>query len=282
MVMRTVLKSGAIEVVDYRCEAGPGVRPYDEEHQGFSVSYVRSGAFGYRSHGGTFDLVAGAILTGHPGDGYRCSHDHVCGDRCLAFHVAPEVVEQLGASRTWRTGSLPPLPELMVLGSLGEAAAAGQSDLGLDEVGLLLAARFVSLAEGRGRVAAGADPTARDRARAVEAALWIDANHADEAIDLDAMAAQGGLSPFHFLRLFGRVAGVTPHQYLVRARLRHAARLLADRTLPITSIAYDVGFGDLSNFVRTFRRAAGLSPRQFRRLARADRRILEQRLAPVT
>jgi AraC-like DNA-binding protein len=63
------------------------------------------------------------------------------------------------------------------------------------------------------------------------------------------------------------VLGVTPHQYLIRSRLRHAARLLADNTRSITDIAYDVGFSDLSNFVRTFHRAAGVSPRGFRRVA---------------
>jgi AraC-like DNA-binding protein len=72
---------------------------------------------------------------------------------------------------------------------------------------------------------------------------------------------------------------VTPHQYLVRARLRRAARLLADAERPITDIAYDVGFGDLSNFVRTFHRAAGVSPRGFRKASRGDRKIFQERLA---
>ena len=72
---------------------------------------------------------------------------------------------------------------------------------------------------------------------------------------------------------------VTPHQYLVRSRLRHAARLLADDEGAITDIAYDVGFGDLSNFVRTFHRAAGVSPRKFREASRGDRKILQERLA---
>src|SRR5205823_5103746 len=85
-------------------------------------------------------------------------------------------------------------------------------------------------------------------------------------------AAEFGLSPFHFLRLFAKVLGVTPHQYLVRSRLRRAACLLADDTRSITEIALDVGFGDLSNFVRTFHRAAAMSPRSFRRAAKGDRR----------
>jgi AraC-like DNA-binding protein len=108
----------------------------------------------------------------------------------------------------------------------------------------------------------------------VETAHWIEAN-SHHAIDLDAAADQAGISAFHFLRLFAKVLGVTPHQYLVRSRLRHAARLLTGENIAITDIAYDVGFGDLSNFVRTFHRAAGVSPGAFREAARGKRKILQ-------
>ena len=73
--------------------------------------------------------------------------------------------------------------------------------------------------------------------------------------------------------------GVTPHQYLVRSRLRRAARLLADDARSITDVALEVGFGDLSNFVRTFHRAAGVSPRRFRQAAKGERKILQDRIA---
>jgi transcriptional regulator GlxA family with amidase domain len=122
----------------------------------------------------------------------------------------------------------------------------------------------------------------RDRRRAVETALWIEA-YADQPLDLERSARQAGLSPYHFLRLFAAVLGVTPHQYLVRARLRRAAGLLVEDDRPITAVAFDVGFGDLSNFVRTFHRVAGLSPRHFRQMARARdgagvRKFLQERL----
>jgi AraC family transcriptional regulator len=280
MAATTLLRREAIAVVDYRCSAGPGDTPFVELHPAFSVSYVRKGSFGCRSRGRSFELVAGSILVGHPGDEYMCTHDHVCGDECLSFQLAPALVEAMGdRADSWRAGAVPPLPELMVLGELAQAAAERRSDLGLDEVGLLLAARFLELVSGRKRPALAAH--GRDRRRAVDAALWID-TRSHEPIDLESAAGEAGLSPFHFLRLFTRVLGVTPHQYLVRSRLRRAARLLAEDERSITDVAYDVGFGDLSNFVRTFHRAAHVSPRDFRRWAKGKRKIFQDRGAALS
>ena len=262
---------------DFRCSAGPDDKPFVEQYASHSISYVRKGSFGCRCRGRTFELVAGSILVGYPGDEFVCTHDHVCGDECLTFFLAPELVEAIGDSaEVWRVGAAPPLPELMVLGELARAAADGRSDIGLDEIGQVFAGRFIEVVSGRSREPASS--TARDRRRAVETALWIDAN-SQRDIDLEDAAAEAGISPFHFLRLFSGVLGVTPHQYLVRSRLRHAARLLADDNNSVTDIAYDVGFGDLSNFVRTFHRAAGVSPRKFREASRGMRKIFQERLA---
>jgi AraC-like DNA-binding protein len=244
------------------------------------VSYARKGSFGYRTLGQSHELVAGSVLVGRAGDEFTCTHDHhVCGDECLAFHLQPEAVEAVGLDpRAWCSTSLPPLPELMVAGELAQAAADGKSDIGLDELGWLFPARFAQVVSGRKSPRSPA--VARDRRRAVEAALWLD-EHSHEAVDLDGAAAQAGLSPFHFLRMFAKVIGATPHQYLVRLRLRHAARLLADDSRSITDIALDVGFADLSNFVRTFHRAAGVSPGNFRRAAKGDRKIFQEHLATL-
>jgi AraC-like DNA-binding protein len=277
MIRTILLKHRAISVSEFRCTAEPGDKPFAEQFLCHSVSYVRKGSFGCKSRGRTFDLVTGSVLVGFPGDEYVCSHDHVCGDECLSFPLEPELVETIGDhSDAWRVGAAPPLPELMVLGELAQASVNGGSDISLDEVGQLFTSRFVDAMSGRARKAV--EVKARDRRRAVETALWIEANSHLE-IDLDAAASQAGISPFHFLRLFAKVLGVTPHQYLVRSRLRNAARLLADEDISVTDIAYDVGFGDLSNFVRTFHRAAGVSPTSFREAARGKRKILQERIA---
>jgi len=277
MTATTLLQQKSITVSDFRCSAGPDDTPFLERHRCHSVSYVRKGSFGCRTRGRFFELVAGSILVGHPGDEYMCTHDHVCGDECLSFFLTPELVEAIGdRAEVWQIGSAPPLPELMVLGELAQAAADGRSDIGLDEVGQVFASRFVEVVSGRAREPVPAK--ARDRRRAVETALWIDA-HSHRQIDLEHAAGQANISPFHFLRLFSSVLGVTPHQYLVRSRLRHAARLLADDERSVTNVAYDVGFGDLSNFVRTFHRAAGVSPLRFRQASRGMRKIFQDRLA---
>ncbi|HEY7642416.1 MAG TPA: AraC family transcriptional regulator [Steroidobacteraceae bacterium] len=281
MVTATTLHSGPISVVDFQCTAGPHDPAFAERHEAFSISYVRHGTFGYRVRGRQFEMVAGAVLIGFPGDEFLCTHDHACGDECLSFRLTPEVADSVGSEDSvWKRGALPPLAQIMVLGELAQSVATGASGVGLDEIGMLLAARLAELVGGKSQELRRA--SARDRRRAVEAALWLDAN-AHEPVDLEGAARRAGLSPYHFLRLFAGIVGVTPHQYLVRSRLRRAARALAEDDRAVSDIALDVGFADLSNFVRTFHRAAGVSPRGFRQAARAagadDRKILQDRLA---
>jgi AraC family transcriptional regulator len=263
-----LLERPSVTVTDYRCRRGPADTPYLESHDAYSLSYVRAGSFGYRSRGKAFELVTGSILVGYPGDEYMCTHDHTCGDECLSFHLSPEAVDAIGDKPdVWRTGVVPPLAELMVYAELAQATADGRSTRGLDleELGLLFTALVVDLVSERTPSTPSATP--KDRGRATAAAAWLDA-HAHEPVDLARAAEYAGLSPYHFLRLFTRVLDVTPHQYLVRARLRKAARLLAADARPVTDVAFDVGFSDVSNFVRTFHRAAGVSPRRFRAMSR--------------
>ena len=72
------------------------------------------------------------------------------------------------------------------------------------------------------------------------------------------------MSPYHFLRTFRAVVGMTPHQYVLRPRLHRAALLLRRTTQPVAGIAFDCGFGDLSTFNRRFKRVMGASPSEYR------------------
>src|SRR2546428_3170609 len=185
------LRRGSLSGVGRRCTVAPGAEPFVEVHGGFSVSYVRRGSFGYRTRGESFELVAGSILIGHPGNEYTCTHDHAHADECLSFHLTPALVEAIGdRADVWLTGGVPPLSELIVLGELAQAVVEGRSDVGLDEVGMWLTARVVDVVAGTERRATPAP--ARDRRRAGDARLWIE-GHAPQGIALG--AGGGGARP---------------------------------------------------------------------------------------
>jgi AraC family transcriptional regulator len=273
-----LVHDGKIVVVDYCCDAGPQDIPFVELHHRASLSYVRRGSFGCKTLGHHHELTAGGFLVGYPGDEYTCTHDHHDGgDECLSIQLAPEVADELCREpSTWRIGALPPVAELAIAAELVQRVASGRASIGVDEAGLALMARFFRLQTGTVNVPQRVSP--RIRRRMVQIAEWLTANAA-ERIDLTTAAAEAGLSSYHFLRTFKAILGVTPHQYLMRTRLRTAARrLLDEQDLTVTTIAFEVGFDDLSNFVRTFHRAAGISARKFRKLGQVNRNIFQERL----
>jgi AraC family transcriptional regulator len=100
----------------------------------------------------------------------------------------------------------------------------------------------------------------------VEAIRFIESDTA-RPMSLTDLAAIAGMSKYHFLRVFRRLTGVTPHQYLISARMRRAALGLASSRRPVIAIALDSGFGDLSTFNHRFRVTFGLTPTQYRKSA---------------
>ncbi|MFD2080620.1 AraC-type DNA-binding protein [Actinopolymorpha cephalotaxi] len=82
---------------------------------------------------------------------------------------------------------------------------------------------------------------------------------------LDDLAGRFGFSGQHLNRVFGRVLGVTPLQYLTRLRLDRAAAMLIDRQLTIRAVAREVGYDDPYYFSRAFRARFGRSPSEYRR-----------------
>lgn len=83
-------------------------------------------------------------------------------------------------------------------------------------------------------------------------------------LDLSALAAEVGMSPFHFAREFRRATGIPPHQHVIRRRLDHAVLLLARRDLTVAEVARGAGFAHASHLARHMRRLTGLTPEAFR------------------
>jgi AraC family transcriptional regulator len=270
---RQTLASGdGWRVDDFICTSGPHDRPFQEQHRDFCFAVVTNGTFRYRSTFGSATMAAGAMLLGNSCDHFECGHDHSVGDRCLPFHVSPSflegVVAAIPGARQLAFGApqLPPLPELLPLVARAEAARdSGDADE-FEELALSLAGAVASaLTQTKKSVRA---PSARDERR-ISAALRCIERRVDETPSLESLslvdlARTAAMSPYHFLRTFRAVVGMTPHQYILHTRLRSAATRLRSSSDAVSAIAFDAGFNDLSTFNRRFKRLTGLSPSAYR------------------
>ncbi|HWK95151.1 MAG TPA: AraC family transcriptional regulator [Pseudolabrys sp.] len=270
-VQTTIVASGpGWQVMDVVCASGPRDKPFEEQHGGISIAAVMRGSFQYRTRQGSAMLVPGALLLGDAGACYECGHEHGVGDRCLAFHMTPQcyeeaVAETAGArSIALSRASLPPLQQLT--GVLADAQAArddGDAET-FDELRMRLASAVATMLAPRvGR----RSPSAQDERRITAAVRHIE-THAEDKLGIPALARVAAMSPYHFLRTFRQVTGVTPHQFILRTRLYRAALRLRGGDEPISAIAFDCGFNDLSTFNHRFRRVIGVAPGDYRRRRR--------------
>ena len=251
-------------VADIVCTSGPHDHPFEERAGAVSVSLVLAGTFVFRSDRGSSLLSAGSLLLMNAGQSFECSHRHGEGDRCLSFHLDPALFEQVaretGAlSARFDRDRLPPSRAFAGLAARAKAAMAGHGSF--EELVLGLAAAASRAARGGEHEASA--PSAWDHARIARVLRHLESDTAAPA-SLAELACIAGLSRYHFLRNFKRVTGVTPHQWLLRARLADAANRLATSREPVTGIALDAGFEDLSHFIHSFHAEFGVSPRRYR------------------
>ena len=83
------------------------------------------------------------------------------------------------------------------------------------------------------------------------------------------LAREVQVSPFHFIRQFEAVFGVTPHQYRIQSRLDAAKQLLAMGHHSVTDVCMEVGFSSLGSFSTLFTQRIGEAPSAYRRRVRA-------------
>ena len=266
-------------VADVLCTSGPCDRPFEEQHSSYTIAIVAAGTFQYRGDAGCELMSPGSLVLGNAGERFECGHEHAHGDRCLAFWYAPEYFERLAAGAGARKLNFPALriPPLREMSSViaravalfsangyghREAGTTADTDSAWEEIGVEIAARAVRLAAGLPHREGDFAPSAT--ARVTRTARMIE-REPHRALTLASLAGEAGLSPYHFLRVFEQLTGLTPHQYIVRARLREAAMRLASMPDKVLDIALDCGFGDVSNFNRAFRAEFDVSPRAFRK-----------------
>lgn len=108
----------------------------------------------------------------------------------------------------------------------------------------------------------GKDEIAPDAIREAKAYMR---DHYQEGLTLDALSERYNLDKYHFLRLFKRYTGSTPHEYLILTRIHQAKQLLRSTNLPIADIASQVGIDHVGHFINLFKRSEGMTPGAFRK-----------------
>ncbi len=88
--------------------------------------------------------------------------------------------------------------------------------------------------------------------------------HLDQALSLEQLAQQAGLSPYHFSRLFRQTTGESPHQFVLGQRIECARQLLTQTDAPLAQVALQSGFASQSHLSSVFKRCLGLTPRAYR------------------
>lgn len=289
---------GGWSVTDVVCDAGPCDPGYEEQFSQACVAIVASGTFQYRSSAGRELMTPGSLLLGNAGQSFECGHEHSVGDRCISFSYDAQCVERIveevgvaGCRTVLPSLRVPPIRELSgvvsrarflvtrnqptrslsVASSFGRAVpgskadgpreenSAGVSAAEWEAVGIELAGSAFAFAVGR--MPRFNSPAAEAR---VSRVVRMIENKLDLNLSLSVLAREARLSRFHFLRVFRQLTALTPHQYIMRARLRGAATRLLIDDAQVVDIALDSGFRDVSNFNHAFQFEFGVSPTSYR------------------
>lgn len=119
----------------------------------------------------------------------------------------------------------------------------------------------------RGSSTAGADeiPTAGFSAYRLHHIMNAVLKHPEGVYTLEEMAADAGVTPSYFCRVFRKATGASPHQYVMKAKLERAQQMLRESRMQLATIAECLGFTSQSHFTRAFRQFSGQTPSEFRR-----------------
>jgi len=107
-------------------------------------------------------------------------------------------------------------------------------------------------------------PKSSSKQNPLKDTLLFISEHLDEALPIDFLASRIFLSKYHFIRLFKKEVGYTPHEYILMSRINAAMLALKTSSSSIRDIALDYGFASESSFCTTFKRFVGMTPLTYR------------------
>lgn len=280
--VRTLQKSPTVKVLDFRCQEAPHTVSSPESYPEFEISFTRTGHFHFRCEQGSQDMDSRMIMLANAESERVVSHGKDVCDTCTILHY-PRLLLEEAEQIFWRKGVLPEsgknvpfpvaaVPSTPLLDLLHRSLLCGKAEtLQVDDIALRILAGIFRQIYGwkKGDVCPAVEEHLRDRhLQTVERAKEYMLSHIDQDISLSEIARHAFVSEFHFSRLFKKLTTLSPYQYLLEARLGHAAILLKKTRDPVTEICFASGFQSFPHFVASFTSRHGISPLQYRKNGR--------------
>ncbi|WP_129649391.1 AraC family transcriptional regulator [Peristeroidobacter agariperforans] len=248
----------------YFCAADDRETAVDRRYAFHSIGAVVDGEFGYAARGRRVTASRGAVIFGTGDEGFTVWKYGSQRVHRSVLAVEPRLVAEVAADCGLEEPRFPvevisPSRASLALYGLIRRIAASPLDQTEAVIELLATAFGADVKQRSSHV------SALESRRVLQVARDMEQRYA-HPVTLDEMAGNANLSRYHFIRVFHAVTGETPKQRLIGIRLRAAAdRLIATRQ-PITQLALEVGFNDISHFTTAFRQAFRVSPRAWRRI----------------
>lgn len=236
-------------------------------HEGFAVGVIENGALGFDYRGQSLIASPGTINLANPDEAHNGHAVAETGWTYRMFYLDACLLREAASEIAGRPDNMP----FFQAGVIHDRYLAGI----IHRLHVTMEKKETSLLEQESRLLwmltqlvmrhADAPPrlksVGREHCSVTRAREYIEAYY-NEDVSVAQLASVANLSRFHFIRVFSRETGLTPHVYLTQVRIRHARRLLA-KGWSVAPVAYETGFVDQSHLTRHFKRILGITPGQY-------------------
>ena len=228
-------------------------------HQVFCIGLIEEGKRNCFYRGSQYTILPGSVIVINPGEAHSCeaAEPHTYRMLCCPENLLQMVISGEGDTKQ----KTPFFPDLVIneqaifqrLLYLSALLLESKSTLEKESILLEFLAELVAK-HGKNVVV-----VKNEQYFPIKLAKeYLEANFAED-LSLEQLARLVNLSPFHFLRVFSKQIGVSPHLYQTKLRIKAAQNLL-NQGMPLSQVASETGFVDQSHFTKVFKKLVGITP----------------------